>query len=62
MGLGAWRRQARLMEALSLLATGLPVTEVAFTLGYESPSAFTAMFHRFFGAPPSRYGQPIPPL
>jgi AraC-like DNA-binding protein len=58
MGLGAWRQQARLMVALSLLASGLTVTEVAFSLGYESPSAFTAMFRRFFGAPPSRYGPP----
>jgi len=55
MGLATWRQQARLIEALSLLATGRPVTVVAFSLGYESPSAFTAMFHRFFGVPPSKY-------
>jgi len=55
MGLATWRQQARLMEALSLLATGRPITVVAFSLGYESPSAFTAMFHRFFGVPPSKY-------
>jgi AraC-like DNA-binding protein len=55
MGLGAWSQQARLMEALALMASGHSVTEVAFTLGYESPSAFTAMFRRCFGTPPSRY-------
>jgi AraC-like DNA-binding protein/mannose-6-phosphate isomerase-like protein (cupin superfamily) len=54
-GFGAWRQQARLMEALALLASGYPIAEVAYALGYESPSAFTAMFHRFFGLPPSRY-------
>ena len=55
MGLGVWRQQTRLMEAISLLATGQPVTTVAFDVGYDSPSAFTAMFHRSFGAPPSQY-------
>jgi len=31
------------------------ITLVAFDVGYESPSAFTAMFHRAFGEPPSAY-------
>lgn len=55
MGLATWRQQVRLMEALSLLASGQPVTTVAFDVGYDSPSAFTAMFHRSFGIPPSQY-------
>jgi AraC-like DNA-binding protein len=55
MGLAVWRQQVRLMEALSMLASGSPVTTVAFDVGYESPSAFTAMFHRAFGVPPSQY-------
>ena len=55
MSLGIWCQQVRLLEALSRLACGQPVTTVAFDVGYESPSAFTAMFHRFFGVPPSRY-------
>ncbi len=55
MGLATWRQQVRLMEALSLLATGRSVTTVAFDVGYDSPSAFTAMFHRSFGIPPSQY-------
>jgi len=55
MGLAVWRQQVRLMEALSLLASGMAVTTVAFDVGYESPSAFTAMFHRAFGVPPSQY-------
>lgn len=55
MGLAVWRQQVRLMEAVSLLAMGQPVTTVAFDVGYDSPSAFTAMFHRSFGAPPSQY-------
>jgi AraC-like DNA-binding protein len=55
MGVSVWRQQVRLMEALSMLASGRPVTTVAFDVGYESPSAFTAMFHRAFGVPPSQY-------
>lgn len=55
MGLATWRQQVRLMEAVSLLASGRPITTVAYDVGYESPSAFTAMFHRTFGVPPSAY-------
>jgi AraC-like DNA-binding protein len=51
MGLAVWRQQARLMEALSRLASGQSITAVALDVGYESPSAFTAMFHRNFGVP-----------
>jgi AraC-like DNA-binding protein len=55
LSFGAWHRQARLLRALELLGTGLAVGEVAFTLGYESPSAFIAMFRRTFGTTPTRY-------
>jgi AraC-like DNA-binding protein len=50
-----WRQNVRLMEAMSRLATGHSVTEVAFDVGYSSPSAFTAMFRRAFGVPPTQY-------
>jgi len=55
MGLAIWRQQARLVHALSLLSGGQPITQVAFEVGYDSPSAFTAMFHRAFGVPPSQF-------
>jgi AraC-like DNA-binding protein len=55
MGLAIWRQQARLMHALSLLSGGQSITHVAFEVGYDSPSAFTAMFHRAFGVPPSQF-------
>jgi len=50
-----WRQQVRLAEALSLLSLGHSVTSVAFDVGYNSPSAFTAMFQRAFGVAPSQY-------
>jgi AraC-like DNA-binding protein len=50
-----WRQQARLLAAVARLAAGQPITRIALDLGYESPSAFAAMFRRTLGAPPSRY-------
>lgn len=55
MSFAAWRQNVRLMEALSRLATGESVTRVAFDVGYNSPSAFTAMFRRTFGVAPTHY-------
>lgn len=55
MAPGVWKRQARMREALALLAAGKSVSEVAFEVGYESPSNFIAVFHRTFGQTPGRY-------
>jgi AraC-like DNA-binding protein len=55
MGLATWRRQVRVMEAASRISAGEAITSVAYDVGYDSPSAFTAMFHRTFGATPSAY-------
>jgi AraC-like DNA-binding protein len=51
----AWRQQMRLMEALSLMGSGHSITMTAYDVGYNSPSAFTAAFHRTFGLSPSQY-------
>ncbi len=50
-----WRRQMRLLEAIDRLGKGHTVTRVALDLGYESPSAFIAMFRRTLGASPGKY-------
>ncbi len=55
MSLGAWRRRARLLEALRLLAAGRKVTAVALDLGYQSPSAFIESFREALGTTPARY-------
>jgi AraC-like DNA-binding protein len=52
---GDWRRQARLLKSLSLLAAGAPVTSVALDLGYAGPSGFIQAFRRQFGTTPGRY-------
>ena len=55
LSFGAWRQQARVLEAMGRLASGAPVTQVALDLGYDSVSAFSAMFRRAAGAPPSAW-------
>lgn len=52
---GRWQQQARLLEALRLLAAGDDVTTVALRVGYDTPSAFIAMFRRAMGTTPGRY-------
>jgi len=55
LSFGAWRQQARVLDAMGRLGSGQPVTQVALDLGYESVSAFSAMFHRATGASPSQF-------
>jgi len=55
MSFAVWRQQMRLMEALSLMGSGRSITMTAYDVGYNSPSAFTAAFHRTFGLSPSQY-------
>jgi AraC-like DNA-binding protein/quercetin dioxygenase-like cupin family protein len=55
LSLARWVQQARLVEAMTLLARNTPVTAVATGLGYATPSAFTAMFRRTLGTTPSAY-------
>lgn len=53
-----WVRRARLLVALTRLARGEPVTQVALDSGYANPSAFSAMFRRVMGVPPGDYFTP----
>jgi AraC-like DNA-binding protein len=55
MGLGQWLRQQNLMHAVGRLADGEAVNTVAEELGYNSSSAFIAMFRRELGQTPARY-------
>lgn len=54
-----WRQQARLLHALSLLAERQSILNVALACGYDSPSAFSAMFRRVLGKSPSEYFDPV---
>lgn len=59
MSFGRWRQQARLLRALELLASGDKIIDIALTLGYESPSAFTTMFRKQFGQTPSQFFETV---
>jgi AraC-like DNA-binding protein len=53
--LETWRRQARLMKAVELLAAGHSIKEVSFAVGYRQPSTFVAMFRHILGVTPKAW-------
>lgn len=55
MSFGQWVRRMRLLLSLPRLAAGASVLEVALEHGYDSPSAFAAMFRRTLGVSPTAY-------
>lgn len=57
MTFGQWRQQARMMRALEMLTADWSVTSIALELGYETTSAFIAMFKRARGVTPGQYYQ-----
>jgi AraC-like DNA-binding protein len=50
-----WRRRVIARCAIERLSEGEPVSSVALSMGYESVSAFIAMFKRLHGAPPAKF-------
>jgi AraC-like DNA-binding protein len=50
-----WRRAVIAHHALERIAAGHDVSTVAFAAGYESVSAFIAMFRRKYGASPGQF-------
>jgi AraC-like DNA-binding protein len=55
MSFRQWRQQVRILEGLRRLGRNESVTSVALDLGYDSPSAFIAMFRKALGTTPGRY-------
>lgn len=56
-------KQLRLQRAQEMLQyTDIPITDIAFNFGYESPAAFTKMFHQLIGKSPRKYRQIMQPL
>ncbi len=52
-----WRQRACVLHAIRLLPTGATVTQVAATLGYDTPAAFSAMFVKQIGSTPKSFQQ-----
>ena len=55
LSFGAWRRLARAVRAVDLLASGASVTEVSLEVGYDSVGAFSVMFREAMGCSPSQF-------
>jgi AraC-like DNA-binding protein len=54
-----WRRQARLLKAIELLAGGASVKEVSFEVGYEGASTFVEMFRKTMGTTPGAWASAL---
>lgn len=55
MTFGKWRQQLRLLHSMQLLASGEKVSAAALEAGYNSTSAFIAMFRAQLGTTPTNY-------
>jgi AraC-like DNA-binding protein len=53
MSFNAWRQACRIAAAIPKLQQGSPVQLVAWEVGYDSPSAFAAIFRRVVGINPT---------
>ena len=52
---GEWRLRLRFLQAIEALEGRQTVQQIAFDLGYASPSAFIAMFQRQARCTPEQY-------
>jgi transcriptional regulator GlxA family with amidase domain len=55
MSFRRWHEQARLLKAYELFDERRSVTAVALEVGYSTPAAFTKMFRRALGKPPTEF-------
>ncbi|MBR9856490.1 MAG: AraC family transcriptional regulator [Gammaproteobacteria bacterium] len=55
MTLTEWRQRLRVVKAMDRLQGGEKVESIAYDMGYSTPSAFIAMFHRLTGTTPNGY-------
>lgn len=50
---GSWMAAARILRGCQLMTFGVPITETAYRLGYESPSSFFNLCRKMTGLNPS---------
>ena len=55
MSFALWRQRVRFHNAIEALIRGDPMSVIAQSSGYRSPSAFTAAFRKSVGEPPSNF-------
>ncbi len=56
-----WQQRLILLKAIELLKSGTPVKTIAIELGYQTSSAFIAMFKRIMQLTPSQYIKSLHP-
>ena len=56
---GEWRQRLNLVIAITRLSEGESVQNIAFDLGYQTSSAFIAMFQRLMGVTPFAYAKSL---
>jgi AraC-like DNA-binding protein len=60
LGFAEWRARLRAIDGLARLSDGASVAETAASVGYASPSAFSAMIRRTMGSAPRQLTKPQP--
>jgi AraC-like DNA-binding protein len=60
MTFGKWRQLLRMLHAITMLASGEKVVNVALETGYNSPSAFISAFRKILGTTPGNYCEAEP--
>lgn len=55
IGFGEWQKRLRLTQAIELLDSGSTIQQIAWDIGYSSPSVFITMFRRYIGMTPEEY-------
>ncbi|PAJ75313.1 AraC family transcriptional regulator [Pseudoalteromonas sp. NBT06-2] len=55
MGFSKWKQKIRILKSLELLNEAVPLQEIAYSLGYESSSAFLTCFKKQLGCSPKKY-------
>ena len=61
LGFAEWRARLRAIDGLARLSGGASVAETAASVGYASPSAFSAMIRRIMGGAPRHLTKPSSP-
>lgn len=56
-GFTQWRTQARLISSLSLLASGMPISGIAESVGYRTSSGYIDAFRKAYGTTPAAYAR-----
>lgn len=55
MGFSKWKQKIKIMKSLEMLNEEIPLSDIAYELGYESSSAFLTAFKKQLGCSPKKY-------